>query len=198
ANHGEKAIERGRTTPAPRPTATPPAIRQAKWRVRVYPAGAPGKLHSDAANRARAQGHHAARQLRLLFDDLFLHDARREEAVRRMFIPPAARRFLQARPWPSPGTEKIHLVKRSLRIGVAPNTARRAAAAVSLSVKAQTSGKTVRFRQQTVLWLARSRKAWHVIGFELSQKPVAGPVQDHAGRRSPGGGSKKHETGGNG
>ena len=151
-----------------------PAIEQARWDIRSFPAGAAGRITAKDRRGVREQGERIARLVRRLYDALFLSPSRRQDVLEAGFTRRAARALERMKRVGLPQRAgRVKTLRRDARIGVDALNPRRAVATVSLRAKGVVGDKPFRVRHHAVLWLEKSNGRWSVIAFESDQRRIA-------------------------
>jgi hypothetical protein len=159
------------TTIPDSPAIVDPALPQAKWEVRTFPAGGAGvgKLSKREKASVNAQRERLSIFVRDVFDALFLTPTELRPVLKQRFTAAAASSLLDSRIGLPDQTTKVQIKKRSARVGVHVDSARRAAARVAIAGTGMNRGRKVRFSHKATLWLERAKGTWRVIGFDVKQ-----------------------------
>jgi hypothetical protein len=152
-------------------TVADPALPQAKWEVNTFPAGGAGvgKLNKREKAAVRAQRERLSSLVKDVFDAVFLTPSEVRSVLKQRFTPLAARSLLGSRIGLPDKTSNVQIKKRSARVGIHVDSARRAAAKVAIAGKGMNRGRKVRFSHDATLWLERKKGAWKVIAFDVKQ-----------------------------
>jgi hypothetical protein len=158
-------------TPPSSPAIVDPSLPQAKWEVKTYPAGGAsiGKLSRREKASVKAQRERLSTLVKDVFDALFLAPSDVRAVLKERFTDAAARSLLSSKIGLPDETANVQIKKRSARVGVHVDSARRAAAKVTIAGKGTNRGRRVRFSHNATLWLEREKGAWKVIGFDVTQ-----------------------------
>ena len=152
-------------------TVADPALPQAKWEVNTFPAGGAGvgKLNKREKAAVKAQRERLSSLVKDVFDAVFLTPSEVRSVLKKRFTPLAARSLLGSRIGLPDKTSNVQIKKRSARVGIHVDSARRAAAKVAIAGKGMNRGRKVRFSHDATLWLERKKGAWKVIAFDVKQ-----------------------------
>jgi hypothetical protein len=158
---------------APTPEPSPPRIRQAAWRIRTFPAGAPARMtRNDRRNLAR-QRPRVARLVKDVYAALFLERKSRRTMLRKRFARSAGR-SLRGRAVGVPrGATRVKTFRRRARIGIDAPGVRRAVATVAVRARGRVGDRRFRVAHAATLWLQRRGSGWSVIAFDLRQRRLA-------------------------
>lgn len=148
-----------------------PALPQAKWEVRTFPAGGAGvgKLNKREKAAVGVQRERLSTLVKDVFDTLFLAPSEVRSVLKKRFTPPAAKSLLGSRIGLPDKTSNVQIKRRSARVGVHVDSARRAAARIAIAGKGINRGRKVRFSHDATLWLERKKGTWKVIAFDVKQ-----------------------------
>jgi hypothetical protein len=163
-----------RETPVPpeSPAIVDPALPQAKWEVRTFPAGGAGvgKLSKREKASVKAQQERLSTLVKDVFDSLFLTPTEVRSVLKERFTSAAAGSLLGSGIGLPDQTANVQIKKRSARVGVHVDSARRAAARVKIAGTGINRGRKVRFSHEATLWLEREKGSWRVIAFDVKQR----------------------------
>ncbi|MGH2754444.1 MAG: hypothetical protein ACRDLB_08410 [Actinomycetota bacterium] len=151
---------------------TDPSIPQARWEARVFPAGVLGdvsKSEKALVKRARPK---VVTTVREIYDALLLAPGRLNDLRGNALTPEAAAALARSGLAVPKGMNDIRTTKRVANIGIEVETARRAAARVSVSYRGMLNDKPVKIAQRATLWLEDDGKHWLVIAFNGEQGRV--------------------------
>jgi hypothetical protein len=150
---------------------TPPALRQAKWRVKTFPAAKPAVLTKKQRKVVHTEGLRASRGIEKVYNALFLAPTQRVQAVRSHFEQRAARAFLHTKTGLPQGLRRVQITYRSVRMGVDARTAQNAIAKVAVLLKGVRGSKRLKIRNVSTLWLERVHQSWKVLAFDAKRGP---------------------------
>jgi hypothetical protein len=154
------------------PAIVDPALPQAKWEVTTFPAGGAGvgKLSKREKASVTAQRDRLSKLVKDVFDALFLAPKDLRSVLKQRFTAAASSSLLGSRIGLPDETSNVQIRKRAARVGVHVDSARRAAARVTIAGKGTNRGRKVRFSHEATLWLERAKGTWRVIAFDVKQK----------------------------
>ncbi|MFN2389876.1 MAG: hypothetical protein ABR575_09785 [Actinomycetota bacterium] len=141
---------------------------EARWKIDSYAAG--GKV--PRAERAAFRGHRArlADVIRDVYSTSLVGPPERlRTLVAERFSPRARAAFARAR-LGIPAGVGIERIAGAARIGLDAAGARRAAALVTVTVRATGDEAPFTVRQRSTLWLERDRHGWRVMAFDIDQR----------------------------
>lgn len=147
-------------------------LEQAPWRIRTVTTGITSKLKKSEKARLRKQRGPLTGLVKELHSALFLDPSTRKRVVRRLFSASAASSFLSARPGITAQADTVRTVRRSGRIGIQADSARRAAGTVIVEARVESGGKTVRVGYRSDLFLENKQGRWKVVAFDTVQRPL--------------------------
>lgn len=153
------------------PRLAPPRIKQARWEVKSFPAGAVWEMTKRDRKQLRIQGRSIARLVRRVYDTLFLQPGRAPEILKRNFVDPAAFSLRRSRIGLPKRADDVQFLARRARIGIDGPSRRRAAGTVTLLVRGKAGGRRFRMKHESTLWLERTKRGWHVIAYDAQQGP---------------------------
>ena len=180
--------EEGPTTPRTPSSGSvgDPDIRQAKWKFTIQ--RGPGKKFSKkerayfVKQRKRLRG-----MTRDVFDALFLSPEKQGAALRANFTAKARKSYLRAGAGLPERAEDVRVRRRSARIVIESNA--RATMDVRVVARGKAGPRTFATDHRSVLYSARSKNGWKVLGFTVDQKPFrpnkAAKKDEKAGKNKP-------------
>jgi hypothetical protein len=149
-----------------------PAIPQAKWVIRAYPAGALGKVKGKELKQLERQEPAIRDLIRSVYDAAFIDHDSLKEALNRGFIDSAANALISARVGFPSSVSSVRTLKREASVDIDARRADHAAATVRILAKGQLGDRVVKISHRSLLWMEKDNGKWRVIGFELTQEPV--------------------------
>jgi hypothetical protein len=149
-----------------------PAVEQAPWKVTRTIEGRSGKLSNADKKDIQVQGDAAIGLVKTVIDGIFLEPANLDDVVKKSFSAEAAR-SLNARQLGFPdGTTDVKTTTRRVKLGIDSSQARFATADVSVTAKGDAGTKLLNVSQHATLWIERDGSQWHVIAFDVQQRPT--------------------------
>lgn len=151
-------------------TRTQPDIPQARWRVKTFPAGMEGPIGRGVKKAVKKQHKAIARTVTTVSDALVLAPESLQDLSGGPVSRSAAKALTSSRlPLPKKVT-KVETTWRSAQIGLDHSGAARAAAQVTVRLKAEVEGKTVRLVHHSSLYLVKREGRWQVVAFDGTRK----------------------------
>jgi hypothetical protein len=150
---------------------SPTALRQAKWRVRVFPAAVAPQISKEARKKARREGVRASRGIERVYNALFLDHSTVRREIDSHFESRAARAFSRVKIRLPHSLKRVQITYRSVVIGVDARTSRNAIATVRVLAKGVRSSKRVKMQHVSTLWLERIHRSWKILAFQARQGP---------------------------
>ncbi|MDQ3877174.1 MAG: hypothetical protein M3290_02315 [Actinomycetota bacterium] len=166
---------------------TSPAIHQAPWKARIFPAGALGGVSKKEKKAVHAQAGALTQTIERSMDALVLDPDSAKSVVAKTFSSAAAKRILASNFGAPQGAHDLQTTERRAHIGIQTSGAGAAAAKVRIAFHANVKGRLAHVDQAATLWLQRVHHRWQVIGFEVNQKPAKTNAHTKRGRRAKGG-----------
>ncbi|MDQ3619035.1 MAG: hypothetical protein M3391_02770 [Actinomycetota bacterium] len=154
------------------PADGPVILEQAPWRIQTFATGIISKLTKVEKARLRKQRQPLTGLVKELHSALFLDPSTRKRVVRRFFAASAASSFLAARPGITARAETVRTMRRSGRIGIQADSARRAAGTVIVKARVEGDRDAVRIDYRSDLFLEKKHGRWKVVAFETVQRPL--------------------------
>lgn len=154
------------------PSDGPVVLEQAPWRIQTVATGGTSKLTKVDKARLRKQRDPLTGLVKELHSALFLDPSTRKRVVRRFFAASAASSFLAARPGVTARADTVRTMRRSGRIGIQADSARRAAGTVIVKARVEGDGEAVRIGYRSDLFLEKKHGRWQVVAFETVQRPL--------------------------
>ena len=147
---------------------------QAQWQFTAFPIG--GKKTDVPTDQTRAiEG-----LIRRWSEAVYLYPADLRRSTQRYFTTGAANAFRSSDLGLPQDASEVQTKKRTARIWIDVDGARRAAARVEVIATGQSSSGEFRSASQSHLWLEREGNAWKVIGYEVDQRPL--PLNPNKGK----------------
>jgi hypothetical protein len=161
---------------APPPTTSPaspspPALRQAKWHIRTFPAVMRDRMTKKHRRSVRTQGLKASRGIERVYNALFLAPVEMDHAVRSHFEQKAGRAFLRAKIGLPRRLRRVQITHRSIRLGIDAGTSKNAIATVKVLLKGVRGSTRLKIQHQSTLWLERLHRSWKILAFNAQQEP---------------------------
>ena len=145
-----------------------PDIRQAKWKFTVQ--RGPGKKFSKKQKAYFVKQRRRLREMaREVFDALFLSPEKQRAALRANFTAKARKSYLRAGAGLPERADDVRVRRRSARIVIENNA--RATMDVRVVARGKAGPRTFATEHRSVLYSARSKNGWKVLGFTVDQKP---------------------------
>ena len=168
-----------------------PIVEQAPWSIEVSPAGATHRVSKAQKAAVVRQKAGVTALVQEVYDALLLERAALQKVADERFAGEAGAAFIRASKGILPAADELKLERRTARIGIDVNGARRAAARIRIRVSATKGGREAVALNTATLWLERNQKGWRVFAYEIDQRPFT-PKAD----KGPGKNKGKHEKGG--
>lgn len=149
-----------------------PELPQAPWRVKTYPAGAgraPRKADWKVVGR---QKKHLEQTVTAVIDALVLSPENIRELSGNSLSRAAAQALARSDLTLPEKIEDIRTMKRRARIGLHYRGGKRAAAGVTVRLRAQVDGKKVRLLHSSNLFLQKRDGKWQVIAFDGMRRRI--------------------------
>ena len=171
---------------------------QADWKVTSYSIG--GNHPSGKHARPPKQEARALEKLvRRWHDSVYLFPAELRSDTEKYFTRDAARAMRASDLGLLDSAREVETKKRSARIGIEGNGAKRAAAVVDIVATGDSAKGEFRVGSETHLWFEREGSKWKVIAFDVNQRPLPlDPKPGPAGGEGPGGKGGKDSADGKG
>lgn len=154
------------------PADSPVILEQSPWRIQTVATGITSKLTKVEKARLRKQRDPLTGLVKELHSALFFDPSTRKRVVRRFFSASAASSFLSARPGITARADAVGTMRRSGRIGIQADSARRAAGTVFVKARVEADGEAVRIGYRSDLFLEKKHGRWKVVAFETVQRPL--------------------------
>lgn len=148
------------------------APEQARWKVRIFPAGTGGRPSRSQIKAINRQIDAVQGTATTVYDALLLQPAALEAMSGKEVSKEAAAALTRSKLTPPADLEDLQTTDRRARIGIRANGVRHAAARFTVTAKGVVDGSKVRFRQKVTMWLERSGGRWTVVAFDGSQRPI--------------------------
>ena len=167
---------------------------QVKWKVTSYSLGG---MHPERTGKApKEEARDLSKLVRRWHDSAYLFPGDLRADTNKYFTSEAARAVRASGIGLPAGADRVETKKRTARIGIDVDGARRAAAEVQVVAIGQSRKGDFRVASETHLWLEREGSKWKVIAFEVDQDPQ--PLDPKKGGKGKGKGSKGKGAEGNG
>ncbi|HYN35412.1 MAG TPA: hypothetical protein VEV82_00390 [Actinomycetota bacterium] len=167
---------------------------QANWKFKSFTTG--GKHPSGEHPKPPKQQTQAVEQLvRDWNDALILSPGQFGDITKKYFAPPAGNAITSSDFGLPQSANQVDTTKRRARIGIEADGAKRAVVDVSLVARGKSDEGEFRVESDSTLYLERTGSKWHVIAFDVDQRPL--PLNPKKGPKNDGGksngdsGSKK-------
>jgi hypothetical protein len=160
--------------PGPRVKVPHSSVPQAKWKIKMYPAGSLGKPGKPIRKAVAREKPRLTRIITDVYDALFLVPDRYRQVVTGYFMKPGAGILLHTNLAPPHGAKGVSTKVRRASIGLQADSVARAAARVKVAAKAKDNGKTISWSTVSTLWMEKQSGRWKVVGFDISQAPSSG------------------------
>ena len=146
-------------------------VEQADWKVTSYSIG--GKHPSGKqSNPPKGQTKSLERVVRRFHDSVYLFPADLKADTGKYFTDDAARAMRASGLGLPDSASKVETKKRSARIGIEADGAKRAAAVVNVVAVGESAKGDFRVGSETRLWFERTGSKWKVIAFDVDQRPL--------------------------
>ena len=149
--------------------------KQANWQITSFPIG--GKKSELPAAQTKAIG----TLVRRWSDAVYLFPGEVKSVTQRFFIKDAADAFRSSDIGLPNDARQVETQRRTARIGIDVNGAKRAAVRVEVVATGKSSKGEFRSMSDSHLWLERDGSNWRVIAFDIDQKPL--PLHPNKGGR---------------
>lgn len=161
----------GDTGGASRRTGGRGGVEQADWKVSSYSLGGkhPSGKHADPP---KGQSKSLEELVRRWHDSVYLFPADLKADTDKYFTDDAARAMRASGLGLPDSASKVETKKRTARIGIESDGAKRAAAIVNVVAVGDSAKGDFRVGSETHLWLERNGSKWRVIAFDLNQNPL--------------------------
>ena len=172
-----------------------PIVKQAPWDFEVSPAGATHRISKAQRAAVGRQKAGVTALVQEVYDALLLERSALEQVANERFAGEAGAAFIRASKGILPAADELKLERRSARIGIDVNGARRAAARIRIRVSATKGGREAIALNTATLWLERNQKGWHVFAYDIEQRPVTPKADKGPGKADKGKGKKGGKKG---
>ncbi|MDQ4145371.1 MAG: hypothetical protein M3198_16840 [Actinomycetota bacterium] len=154
---------------------------QADWKVTSYSVG--GKHPSGKHGKPpKAQARSLETLVRRWHDSVYLFPADLRADTQKYFSSGAAAAMRGSDLGLPESAKEIETKKRTARIGIEANGAKRAAAVVDIVATGQSSKGPFKTSTETRLWFERDGSSWKVIAFDVDQTPLPVEPRKDAGK----------------
>ena len=144
---------------------------QGEWRVTSYSIG--GKNPTGKHGKPpKTQAKSLETLVRRWHDSVYLFPAQLRSDTQRYFTDDAARAMRSSSLGLPGSAAEVETKKRSARIGIEADGAKRAAAVVDIVATGDSAKGAFRVRSETHLWFERQGSKWKVIAFDVDQEPL--------------------------
>lgn len=140
--------------------------QQAEWKIRSFPIG--GKKSDLPAAAEKSLGTLITRWS----NAVYLYPGEIKSVTQRYFTKEAAAAFRASDIGLPNNAKEIETQRRSARIGIDVDGAKRAAAHVEVVATGTTGKEDFRSMTDSRLWLEREGSTWRVIAFDIDQEPL--------------------------
>ena len=159
---------------------------QGEWKVTSYSVGGnhPTGKH---AKPPEAQARSLEQLVRRWHDSVYLFPGDLRADTQKYFSKDAAAAVRRSGLGPPENAREVETKKRTARIGIEADGAKRAAAVVDIVARGESAKGAFRTSTETHLWLERRGSTWKVIAFDVAQRPLpVEPRKDASKRDRPG------------
>ncbi len=154
---------------AGRGVAPDPAIPQAAWQVKAYPApSAAGITKEDRAVFVRERDE-VVGTIQGLYEALFLKPDTVEKTVRAALTPAASKVLGDSRIGLHDRVEDVQTTTRFVKVGIQVDEGLRAAAVVRVEARALRKSSPIEVWHRAKLWLEKDGSEWKVVAFDAEQ-----------------------------
>lgn len=154
---------------AGRKTEGNPALTQAAWRVKAYPApSAAGITKEDRAVFVRERDE-VVGTIQRLYEALFLKPDAVDKTVRVALTPAASKVLGDSRIGLHDRVEDVETTTRFVKVGIQVDEGLRAAAVVRVEARALRKSSPIEVWHRAKLWLEKDGGAWKVVAFDAEQ-----------------------------
>lgn len=164
---------------------------QANWKIKSFTTG--GKHPSGEHPKPPKQQTKAIEQLvRDWNDALILSPGQFGDITKKYFAPPAGNAISSSDFGLPQSANQVDTTKRRARIGIEADGAKRAVVDVSIVARGKSDEGEFRTESDSTLYLERTGSKWHVIAFDVDQRPLPlKPKKAPKNDGNAGSGSKK-------